>query len=70
MTPRQIRLRELINLAPTPYLRALKHWWLLRAERHFLMCADVEAQHEREARMNIAYYQKRAALARSERTTS
>ena len=43
------------------------HWWLQRAERHYLICADVEQQRAREAQMNVAYYQKRAALARSAR---
>lgn len=45
--------------------RIIHRWWLQRAERHYLICADVEEQRAREAQMNVAYYQKRAALVRS-----
>jgi hypothetical protein len=54
-------------LSLSPLVRGLQNWWLQRAERHYLMCADIELQRAREAQMNVAYYQKRAALARSAR---
>jgi hypothetical protein len=43
----------------------LRHWWLRRAEEHYLICASVEHARAREAEENEAYYQKRAAMARS-----
>ena len=64
---RKFRLHELAMLSITPIVRSIQHWWLQRAERHYLICADVELQRAREAQMNVAYYQKRAALARSAR---
>jgi len=64
---RDFRLHELASLAFVPVFRAVHHWWLQRVERHYLICADVELQRAREAQMNVAYYQKRAALARSAR---
>lgn len=54
-------------LSISPIVRSIQHWWLQRAEQHYLICADVELQRAREAQMNFAYYQKRAALARSAR---
>lgn len=65
---REVKLQDLTMLSLSPVLRSLHNWWLQRAERHFLICADVELQRMREAQMNIAYYQKRAAMARSART--
>lgn len=64
---REVKLQDLTMLSISPVLRSLQNWWLQRAERHFLICADVELQRMREAQMNIAYYQKRAAMARSAR---
>jgi hypothetical protein len=61
------RLQDLAMLSIGPVLRSIHRWWLQRAERHYLICADVELQRAREAQMNVAYYQKRAALARSAR---
>ena len=58
---------DLLGLSLAPAWRSLRNWWLQRAERHYLICAEVEAQRAREAQMNVAYYQKRAALARSAR---
>lgn len=69
MKTKTINLGQLLQLAPAPYLRSLKNWWLTRAENHYLICADVEQQRAREAQLNVAYYQKCAALARSERKT-
>jgi hypothetical protein len=63
----EFKLQELAMLSITPLLRSVHRWWLQRAERHYLICADVELQRAREAQMNVAYYQKRAALARSAR---
>lgn len=64
---REFRLQELTMLSLSPIFRSIHHWWLKRAEHHFLICADVEEQRAREAQMNVAYYQKRAAMARSAR---
>lgn len=65
-----ITLPQLTGLVLQRPLRALHHWFLRRAERHYLICADVELQRVREAQMNVAYYQKRAALARSARISA
>lgn len=64
---REFKLQELAMLSITPIVRNIQNWWLQRAERHYLICADVELQRAREAQLNVAYYQKRAALARSAR---
>jgi heme exporter protein D len=64
---KEFKLQELAMLTISPIVRSIHHWWLQRAERHYLICADVEQQRAREAQMNVAYYQKRAALARSAR---
>ena len=60
-----IKLQSLTMLSLKPLLRRLRRWWLERAEEHYLMCAAVEHARAREAEENEAYYQKRAALARS-----
>ncbi|MBI1890778.1 MAG: hypothetical protein HYS18_09045 [Burkholderiales bacterium] len=57
-------------LSVSPVLRNVRRWWMQRAERHYLICADVEQERVREAQMNVAYYQKRAALARAAQLTS
>jgi hypothetical protein len=67
-SPRDVKLRELTGLSLSPLVRSVQNWWLRRTERHYLICADVELQRAREAQMNVAYYQKRAAMARSART--
>lgn len=64
---KEVKLQELTLLSLTPLFRSIHHWWLKRAEHHFLICADVEEQRAREAQLNVAYYQKRAAIARSSR---
>lgn len=64
---KEFKLQQLAMLSIAPIVRSIHHWWLQRAERHYLICADVEQQRAREAQMNVAYYQKRAALARSAR---
>ena len=64
---KEFKLQELAMLSLSPILRSVYRWWLERAEQHYLICADVEEQRAREAQMNVAYYQKRAALARSAR---
>lgn len=66
---KQMSLSELSALSLQAPIQAVRDWWLKRAERHYLICADVELQRAREAQMNVAYYQKRAALARSERSS-
>jgi hypothetical protein len=64
---KDLSLGELAMLSVTPVIRSIHHWWLHRAEQHYLICANVEEQRAREAQANVAYYQKRAALARSAR---
>jgi hypothetical protein len=59
------KLQELTMLSLSPVLRQIRHWWLRRAEDHYLICADVEQKRAREAQQNVAYYQKQAAMARS-----
>jgi hypothetical protein len=63
----EIKLQALTDLSIKPITQKLRHWWLLRSEEHFLRCAEVEYERAREAEQNEAYYQKRAAMARSER---
>jgi hypothetical protein len=64
---KEFKLQELAMLTISPVLRGIHHWWLKRAEDHYLICADVEQARAREAHQNVAYYQKQAALARSAR---
>ena len=64
---KEYKLQELTMLSLSPLLRAFRHWWLRRTEDHYLICADVEQARAREAQQNVAYYQKRAAMARSAR---
>ncbi|MDB5763528.1 MAG: hypothetical protein JWQ21_2523 [Herminiimonas sp.] len=62
---KEYKLQELTMLSISPVLRTIRRWWLRRAEDHYLICADVELARAREAQLNVAYYQKQAALARS-----
>lgn len=62
---KEYKLQELTMLSVSPVVRVVRRWWLQRAERHYLLCADVEQARAREAHMNVAYYQKQAAMARS-----
>jgi hypothetical protein len=64
---RILTTRGLLGYAPLPLFKNIRNWWLQRAERHYLICADVEARKAKEAMANQAYYQRRAALARSAR---
>lgn len=61
----EIKFEALTLLSIRPLLRNLRHWWLNKSEQHFLICAAVEHERAREAEDNEAYYQKRAAMARS-----
>ncbi len=63
--PSEIKLTALTMLSLRPILRRLRHWWYRRAEEHYMICAAVEHARAREAEDNEAYYQKRAALART-----
>ena len=65
--PKEFKFQQLAMMSISPIVRSIHHWWLNRAEQPYLICADVEQQRAREAQMNVAYYQKRAALARSAR---
>lgn len=62
---KEYRLQELTMLSIGPVVQSIRRWYLKRAEDHYLICADVEQARAREAQQNVAYYQKRAALARS-----
>lgn len=64
---KEFKFQQLAMMSISPIVRSIQRWWLQRAEQHYLICADVEQQRAREAQMNVAYYQKRAALARSAR---
>ncbi|MDB5988891.1 MAG: hypothetical protein JWQ10_294 [Herbaspirillum sp.] len=64
-----ITYSELMNLSPARIVKAMRRWWLQRAEDHYLICADVESRRVKEAQSNVAHYQKRAALARSDRNS-
>ena len=64
---KEFKFQQLAMLSISPIVRSVQRWWLQRAEQHYLICADVEQQRAREAQMNVAYYQKRAAMARSAR---
>jgi hypothetical protein len=64
---KDFNLGELVMLSVTPAVRFFHHWWLKRVEQHYLISANVEEERAREAHANVAYYQKRAALARSAR---
>lgn len=61
----EIKLQALTMLSLKPVVRRVRLWWLRRVEDHYLMCAAVEHARAREAEENEAYYQKRAAMARS-----
>jgi hypothetical protein len=63
--PSEIKLSALTMLSVRPVLRLLRHWWYRRAEEHYMICAAVEHARAREAEDNEAYYQKRAAMART-----
>jgi hypothetical protein len=64
---KSFKLQELTMLSIHPLVSLVRKWWWSRAEAHYLICADVEQSRAREAQQNAAYYQKRAALARSQR---
>ena len=61
----EIKLQALTMLSLKPLIRRLRLWWYRRTEEHYLICAAVENTRAREAEENEAYYQKRAAMARS-----
>ncbi len=61
----EIKFNALTMLSVRPISRRVRQWWYRRAEEHYLICAAVEHSRAREAEENEAYYQKRAAMARS-----
>ncbi len=63
--PSEINLNSPAPLSLGTVFRRTKLWWYKRAEEHYLICAAVEHARAREAEENEAYYQKRAAMARS-----
>lgn len=60
-------LRELYDALPDAPRTALRNYWYTRRERHFTLCADVEARYVAEHQANAAHYQKQAALMRAQR---
>jgi hypothetical protein len=63
---KSLKLHELTMLPLNPIKAMVRRWWWKRAESHYLICADVEQERMREAQQNAAYFQKKAALARSQ----
>ena len=63
---KSLKLHELTMLPLIPLRSLLLRWWWKRAESHYLICADVEQERVREAQQHAAYFQKKAALARSQ----
>jgi hypothetical protein len=63
---KSLKLHELTMLPLNPIRTLVQRWWWKRAESHYLICADVEQSRVREAQQNAAYFQKKAALARSQ----
>lgn len=62
---KEIFPHNLPHLSMNSLLRKARHWWLKRAEQHYLICASIEHERAREAEQNEAWYHKRAAMARS-----
>jgi hypothetical protein len=60
-----IKFNTLSLLSLRPLFRSLRQWWYRRSEEHYLICAAVEHARALESEENEAYYQKRAAMARS-----
>lgn len=56
---------QIFSYWPATIQRSFSNWLHKRLENHYLICADVEQQRAREAQANVAYFQKRAAFARS-----
>lgn len=65
MSQSSITLPALIVLWLRPKLNAVAYWYLSRVESHYLISAEVESNRLTEAQLNVAYYQKQAAIARS-----
>jgi hypothetical protein len=63
---KSVKLHELTMMPLNPIRLLVQRWWWKRAESHYLICADVEQERVREAQQNAAYFQKKAALARSQ----
>lgn len=62
--------RQVFGLWPAQVARAWRRWWFANLEQHYLISAEVETKRAREAQANAAYYQKRAAMARSDRISA
>lgn len=56
---------QIFSYWPATLQQRLRRWWNGRIEKHCLMCAAVEQQRADEHLANVAFYQKRAAFARS-----
>lgn len=62
-----INQTQVFTMWPQTIVNKVLDWWLKRAESHYLMCAEVEAQRAKDSHANVAYYQRKAAFARSAR---
>lgn len=62
-----ITQRALLSISLLHIQRILVNWYYRRAEEHYLISACIEQQRAKEAMLNAAHYQKKAAFARSER---
>lgn len=65
MNNQTMTISSLLGLWLRPKVNAVAYWAIERIERHNLICADVEEKRLKEAQLNVAHYQKRAAIARS-----
>lgn len=50
-----------------PIIKRIKCAWHHFMERHYMINAETEQRIEKQAQRNIAYFHKRAAMARSKR---
>lgn len=57
--------RQVFTYWPTTIQRSFSRWLHKRLENHYLICAQVEQQRAAEHQSNVAYYQRKAAFARS-----
>lgn len=57
--------RQIFTYWPSSVKQTFLRWWNTQLERHYLICADVEAQRAKEHQVNSAYYQKKAIFIRA-----
>ncbi|MDB5822222.1 MAG: hypothetical protein JWR21_926 [Herminiimonas sp.] len=61
-----LTLTALMQISLAPITSTLRRWYFRRLEQHYLMSAVHEQKRAKEANENAAYFQKRAAWARSD----